>query len=177
MAAARHPGLFRLLVLFEPIVVPPDRPHAPDGPNALIDGARRRRATFPSIEDAIANYASKPPLDAFDPAALDAYVRYGFKPDPEGVRLKCDPEIEAGTFEQGGPHGTWDLLEGIETPVVVVAGRVEPMGPSTFAEAIARQLPHGTFVLDETLDHFGPFTHPAGVAALIAPCSNFSGHP
>ena len=95
-------------------------------------------------------------------------MRYGFKPDPEGVRLKCDPEVEASTFEQGARHGTWELLEGIETPVVVVAGRIEPVGPAMFAEAIARQLPHGRFVLDETLDHFGPFTDPARVAALIA---------
>ncbi len=46
MAAARQPELFRLLVLFEPIVFPTDRLRDPDAPNPLRDGARRRRATF-----------------------------------------------------------------------------------------------------------------------------------
>jgi pimeloyl-ACP methyl ester carboxylesterase len=168
MAAARRPELFRLLVVFEPIVFPTDRVRDPDAPNVMADAARRRRAVFDSFDAAIANYASKPPMSAFDPDALDAYVRHGFRQDGDEVRLKCDPSTEAATFEHGGTHTTWDLLAGIDVPVVVVAGRVEEMRPSAIASAVADALPRGRFVLDETLDHFGPMTHPARLAALVA---------
>lgn len=174
MAVHRAPEAFRLLVLFEPIVFPPagagdEGPDGDRGPSALPIGARRRRATFPSIDDAITNYASKPPLQAFDPAALDAYVRFGFRDDPDsgGVRLKCEPEHEARTFEQGGVHRTWDLLPQIHLPVVVVAGRDGEGQPAAVAEPIADRLPAGRFVARAELDHFGPMTHPAEVAELI----------
>jgi pimeloyl-ACP methyl ester carboxylesterase len=169
MAAQRAPELFRLLVLFEPIVGPPWPRPGGIVENPLIAGARRRRATFHSIDAAIANYASKPPLSDFDPAALDAYVRYGVRRDPvgHGVRLKCEPEHEARTFEEGGNHDTWDRLPTIEIPVVVVSGVVEEHQASRFAEAVADELPHGRFVLDTDLDHFGPFTHPARVAEIV----------
>lgn len=167
MAARRRPERFRLLVLYEPIVFPPDAVR-PNGPSAMVAAARRRRATFPSIEAAVENYASKPPLDGFAPAALDAYVRYGFAQNGDGgIRLKCDPEQEARTFEQGGQHRTWDLLAGIDVPAVVIAGRVDEQQPSRIAEAVAAELPNGRYVGVPELDHFGPFTRPERVAQLV----------
>jgi pimeloyl-ACP methyl ester carboxylesterase len=93
MAAHRDPTLFERLVLFEPIVFPPQGLRDPDeGPSPLIAGARRRRRTFPSFDDAIENYARKPPLGSFTHAALEAYVRYGFTRGDDGqVYLSCDP--------------------------------------------------------------------------------------
>jgi pimeloyl-ACP methyl ester carboxylesterase len=107
-------------------------------------------------------------MAAFEPDALDAYVRHGFRQDGDHVRLKCDPETEAETFHNGANHTTWDHLGSIDTPVVVVAGRVEEMQPSAVAELVADQLPNGRFVLEAHMDHFGPMTHTAEVAALIA---------
>lgn len=172
MAAHRRPELFRVLVLFEPIVFPPvdedepaDRPSSP-----LAIGARRRRAVFDSVEAAIANYASKPPMQAFDPAALDAYVRYGFGPDPDGpgVRLKCEPEHEARTFDQGGRHGTWALLPEIAVPTLVVAGAIDETQPAAVAASIAERMPNGRYRGLPHLDHFGPMTHPGEVADVVA---------
>jgi pimeloyl-ACP methyl ester carboxylesterase len=170
MAAARRPELFRALVLFEPIVFPTDILRDPDRPNPLRDGARRRRATFGSFDEAIANYASKPPMAAFDPDALDAYVRHGFRQDGDVVRLKCDPDTEADTFDNGANHAAWDLLAGLPTPVVVVAGPVPEgaMLPGAIAPRVAEQAASGRFVLAPAMDHFGPMTHPIEIAALIA---------
>lgn len=173
MAAHREPSLFRLLVLFEPVVFPTDMPQrANAAQNPFVIGARRRRATFPSIEAAYEHYASKPPMDAFDPAALRAYVTYGFAPDPDHpgqVRLKCDPEHEARTFEAGSSHETWDLLPDVHVPVIVVRGDVtSDVGPATFADAVAARLPAGTAVAVPELDHFGPMTHPRLVAGMLA---------
>ena len=127
---------------------PTDGPRDPDRPNPLRDGARRRRAVFDSFDAALANYASKPPMAAFEPDALDAYVRHGFRQDGDHVRLKCDPDTEADTFHHGGNHTTWDRLGAVDAPVIVVGGTVEEMRPSAVAELAAAELPHGRYVLE-----------------------------
>ena len=172
MAAHRQPALFRRIIAFEPIVFPPEGlSEAPPGAESpMVAGARRRRATFDSYEAAIANYAAKPPLNSFTPAALEAYVRHGFAPDTDGngVHLKCTPDTEAGTFATGGLHRTWDVLPEIRTEVLVIAGVIQQMQPSRIAEGVAERLPNGRYLQRDELDHFGPMTHPAEVAAIIA---------
>ena len=170
MAAHRNPALFSHIVVFEPIVFPPNSRPVDAPPSPLVEGARRRRSTFASYEAAIANYAAKPPMNAFAPAALDAYVRYGFAEGPDGqVHLKCRPEIEAGTFELGGQHDTYEVLGEIQVPVLVLAGRADEFQPpSLVAEDVAGQLPNGTFTRLPELDHFGPMVRPDIIAAIIA---------
>lgn len=168
MAALREPGLFRALVLFEPIIFPPvaREPGAP--PTPLAEGARRRRATFASFDEAIANYASKPPLNCFTSESLEAYVRHGFRETPEGeVTLKCSPEHEARTFEAGGLHETWDALGNLTTPVWLCRGAVMPHTPAAIAEQIAQRLPNHTLVAWDDLNHFGPMQDPARLADLV----------
>jgi pimeloyl-ACP methyl ester carboxylesterase len=168
IAAHRHPDLFSHLVIYEPVIFPPDEP-TNNGPTQLVDGARRRRSTFDSFDAAIANFAAKPPLSGFTPAALDAYVRYGFSEGEDGqVHLKCRPELEAATFEMGRSHRTWDLLPAITTPVLVVSGLPSEDSPSRLSQFVAERIPNGTHLQLDELDHFGPMTHPEQVADLIA---------
>lgn len=95
-------------------------------------------------------------------------MRFGFVEDEEGsVHLKCSPETEAGTFATGGLHTTWDDLPQIATEVLVVGGVVQPMQPSMIAAGVAERLPNGRFLQRDDLDHFGPMTHPAEIAAII----------
>lgn len=173
MTALRNPGLFRSLVLFEPIVFPPlDDDFDPES-SPLAVGARRRLRRFESYDDAIVHYASKPPLNRFTPAALDEYVRGGFAPvdseHPDGpVELTCTPELESATFAMSHGAKIWDDLPSIDTPTLVVGGRPEMDNPpSLLAEPIAEQLPNGRYRPEPDLDHFGPFVDPARVAALI----------
>ncbi len=168
MAAHRDPGLFRRLVLFEPIVFPPSSPPPAASDNPMSGAARRRRATFHTFQAAIDNYAAKPPLNCFTPEALRAYVEYGFARDRHGVHLKCRPETEAETFEAGPHHDTWNHLPSITTEVLVVAGRVEPMQPSMMAAGVAERLPRGRYLQLDELDHFGPMSHPDVVARVVA---------
>ncbi len=169
MAAHRNPQLFRALVVFEPIVFPPREQPAPGEGNMLAGGARRRRSSFASVEAAIANFAAKPPMAGFTPAALEAYVRHGFAAGNDGeVHLKCLPETEAATFEMGSAHRTWDALVDIETPVLVLSGRHGEMQPSQIAPLVADRLPNAMYRQLDELDHFGPMTQPGVVAELIA---------
>ena len=165
MAAYRDPSLFDVVVAFEPIIFPTDMQQ--DGPSALVEGARRRRESFESFEDAVANYSSKFPMQMFDPDVTRLYVGHGFRPAPEGVRLKCSPEHEARTFETGSLHRAWDVLPDISTRVVVVSGG-DAQGPAQIAEGIADRLANSLFIHQPDANHFAPFIDPDGTADLIA---------
>ena len=178
LAEARAPGTFASICCYEPVVVPPQRREtAPAdgaaagirGPASLATLARKRRASFASRDAALENYRSKPPFSAFDPAALDDYVRYGFIDEPDGsVSLACKPEDEAAVFEMAPSSPTWDLLGEVRAKVTVFAGRKggDPVG--LWAETIASRIPSGRFEAFESLDHFGPMTAPSSVGQAFA---------
>jgi pimeloyl-ACP methyl ester carboxylesterase len=168
MAAHREPSLFAALIVFEPIVFPPPPTDAPPRPeNPLAGGARKRRSRFSSFDEALENFASKPPMSTFHPAAREAYVRHGFSVTSHGdIELKCLPEHEARTYETGGTSGAWDELPLMTTPVWVVSGAPAPFQPSSFALNVAEQIPHATYVQYDELGHFGPLERPDMLAAL-----------
>jgi pimeloyl-ACP methyl ester carboxylesterase len=146
MAALREPRLFAALVLFEPIIFPPEvRTQAGRG-NPLAEVTRRRRTTFGSFEDAIDNFSSKPPLSSLHRDALDAYVRFGFTQHADGVHIKCHPEFEARTYEMGAMHDTWLALDQLRVPTWVMAGRHADHSPAAIAPRIAERIPNSTFV-------------------------------
>lgn len=167
MAGLRRPELFDALVLFEPIVFPPEMAGR-GGDSRLAAGARRRRPAFASFDEAYANFAAKAPLASFTPEALRAYVENGFHRQDDGtVRLACPPELEAAIFETGADHDTWSRLGELAVPVWVLSGRVVEGQPSARAAAIARRLPRATYVESGDLGHFGPMTHPGRVAQTV----------
>jgi pimeloyl-ACP methyl ester carboxylesterase len=174
MAELRRPGLFRALVLYEPIVFPPidGATDVEPGESPLAQGARRRRSEFPSYQEAIENYRSKPPMNAFDSRALDEYVYGGFRPvdfaEPRGaVELTCAPAHEAATFAGSHASGLWPHVPSITTPTLVIGGHpADTNPPSLLAEPVAEMLPNGTY-LETPLDHFGPFVDPAAVAGMV----------
>ena len=171
LAAGRDPGRFRALVLFEPIVFPPN---PPTRSNPLAAVARRRRRVFDSSAAAYANFASQPPMSTFDPAALRSYVDGGLTPvdpaEPDGpVQLRCRPEHEAATFEAALHTDQWERLPGIAVPVTVLGGTIDESDPpSLLAELIAQRLPDAHYERADELDHFGPFVAPAATAARVA---------
>jgi pimeloyl-ACP methyl ester carboxylesterase len=169
MAALDEPALFAGLVLFEPIVMPPlgsDRPAVPS--NALADGARRRRSSLASFDAAIANFGSKPPMNTFTAAALEAYVRFGLAAGDDGqVHLKCTPEHEARTYETGGAHGTFERLGDLRVPARYVSGRVEAGQPSAVTELLAERTPGAAYHRIDHVGHFGPMEDPGALADEI----------
>jgi pimeloyl-ACP methyl ester carboxylesterase len=172
-AEARRPGTFAGLWCFEPVVFPPEVGRERNEGNPLAAGAMRRRDLFDSALEARANYGSKPPMAAFDPRVLDAYVAHGLEPvdplDPDGpVRLRCRPEIEAETYRMGAAHNTFEFLGDVACPAVIACGGPEPFGPGNFADQIAGAITHGRLARYDDLGHFGPLTHPDTMATDIA---------
>jgi pimeloyl-ACP methyl ester carboxylesterase len=134
----------------------------------LAEGAARRKKSFKSFDEAIANYSDKMPMTHFTPEALEAYVRGGFTQADDGtVHLKCDPALESENFRNPEIPNLWKKLPELDIPVWVLSGHPEPFQPSGFAEAIADRLPQGNHIEYSDLDHFGPFVDPTRVARII----------
>ncbi len=167
MAEQRRPGTFSRLWLYEPIVFPPVEGGG-DGPNPLVEGARRRRPWFPDREAAYVNFSSKPPLDVLAPEALRAYVDHGLRdrPGDDAVELKCAPDVEARVFAGGSTHPTFTHLDQVHCPVTVAVSG-DRAGPAQIAPLIVEALPHGRLERHPTLTHFGPMEDPAGMAAAV----------
>ena len=167
MAEQARPGTFAGLWLFEPIVPPPAQAARFSGSNPLADGAERRRPSFPTFADALANYASKPPLNVARADALHAYVRHGFVAAEDGaVHLACRPADEARTFRGAGIDGIFERLGAVDCPVRIVVGG-EDFGPVAFAPEIAAALPRAELERHPHLSHFGPLQGPDELATSV----------
>jgi pimeloyl-ACP methyl ester carboxylesterase len=156
-----RPGLVRRLLLCEPIAMagPPGRPGAPslpgaEGTNHMSSAARRRRAVWPDRATVRESYGQRPPLNVLEPAALDGYVRWGFRDRPDGqVELSCPPEVEAWFFECGtrpdGAPAAFEHLASLTAGVTIVSADGTDLPDGMFVVQAAQagvelQTVHGT---------------------------------
>jgi pimeloyl-ACP methyl ester carboxylesterase len=165
LASARRPSGIRSLWLYEPVVVKPSAqpPFAHSDP--MADAALRRRASFPSFDAAFDNFASKPPLNQLDPAALRGYVDGGFVLQGDGtVRLRCSPATEAAVFQGARDSGAWEVLPALDLPVAVARGRHPEFGLGLLSGFVVESLSHATLFERPHLGHFGPLEDPSNMA-------------
>lgn len=175
LAEEARPGTFAGLYCFEPVVFPiddPDEDVQPDNPLAV--GALKRRETFPSRADALANFSTKPPFSVLDPAALAAYVDGGFElvPAENGgdgrlVRLCCRREDESAVYAQSFSHGAFANLGSIECPVTLACGELTDALGLSFLEQDAARLARPAIEVFGGMGHFGPMERPGEVAGSV----------
>ena len=166
-AATARPGIFSAAYVYEPaLVLTPSAAPAADGPpNPMVEGARRRQASFPSKAAALLRYASRRPLAALEAGSLAAYVEHGFAEQPDGMAaLKCRPESEARTFQAGGAMAVSTLAAAL--PVLCVSG--DPAQPlAAIVPPLAQALPDARLRVHHHLGHFGPLESPTLIADEI----------
>jgi pimeloyl-ACP methyl ester carboxylesterase len=173
LAEQARPGTFRALYCFEPVVLPRTGGLVVEH-NPLSEGARRRRETFLSPEDAFINFSSKPPFADLDPEVLELYVESGFEllPAAEGgdgkaIRLRCRRDDEAEIYAHGPEHGAFEHLKEIGCPVTLACGEhTDAFGPA-FLRADAEQLPRAAIEVIPAVGHFGPLQQPGSVATSV----------
>jgi pimeloyl-ACP methyl ester carboxylesterase len=166
LAEIRSPGAFEALYCWEPIVYPPRFRSLADSP--LVERSRRRRDTFPSLDEAIANFAAKPPLDQLHPDTLRAYVEHGFELLPGGERrLKLPGAEEAEVYRMSLRHEAFSRLGEVRCPVTVAHGRRDGVGPAEVAPEVVAELPRARLEAWDDLGHFGPLEDPARVGAAV----------
>ena len=171
MAAHRDPGLFDLIVAFEPIVFPPREVDPHDGTEnngtLLSAGARKRRA--------IVRLLRRCRRELFLEAADDG-IRFRRRPALRGPRIptisrRRPPEVRPRTRgpdlrRRWGPHDLVDTARDHDTGGRPGRSRGR-FGPSAIAEEIAGQLPNSTYIQRDEWNHFTPFIDPPAMAALI----------
>ncbi|HXY92084.1 MAG TPA: alpha/beta hydrolase [Acidimicrobiia bacterium] len=163
-------GIVRRALLCEAIAFPPfGIPQGRGAPNPMADVARSRRAVWPDRETVRASYAARPPMNTLEPAALAAYVRYGFRDRPDGtVELACAPDVEARYFraagESDGAPRAFAHLPDFSGSVVIAAGDDSNLPGDVFAaQADAAGAPY----LRLRGSHFFPQEDTARTAALV----------
>ena len=175
IAAARHPGLFRALVLLDPVLFPYRhlalfallRLLGLHFRFPLAARARRRRATFPSHQAAADHYRTRPLFRRWHPDAFAAYIAHGLVPDASGgVRLAYPPAWEAAIFANP-PFKAWRWARRVNLPTLVVYGE----HTNTFLPAARRRLqrlwPHATFMALPHAGHLFPLEQPQQSARQI----------
>ncbi len=174
LAEQARPGLFRSLFCFEPVVMPEAARAVVAASNPLAEGARRRRSSFPSADEALANYASKAPYAVLDPEALRLYVQGGFElvPRSEGgdgraVRLRCRREDEADTFAAAGLHEAFSHLSEVTCPVTFCCGAKTDAFGENLMRADAEPVPRSRVEVLAAMGHFGPLQAPDAVGEAV----------
>lgn len=168
LAEQAAPGTFDALWCYEPVIFPVDDPLERPLPNPLAEGARRRRASFPSKDLAYENFAAKPPFNRLAPDALRAYVEHGFVDAGDGtVTLACPGEHEASTYDAANRHTAFRHLADVQCPVTVACGeQTDAFGAGLLAPTVER-LPSSRLEVLPGLTHFGPLEDPEAIARSI----------
>ena len=167
LAELAAPGTFAGLLLIEPIIVPGPTVRWDNGP--MAEGARRRRAVFPSRADALDNYRGKGGFATWTEESLEAYVDGGFRVQDDGsLTLKCRPDREAEVFAASLTHGAFDRLGELTCPVRIIAGEVTDTHPHAILEQYLSVIPDSTVAMLPGTTHFIPMERPDLVAGEIA---------
>lgn len=127
-ASAERSDLFQRLVLVDPIVPPELTPELAaqrrSVASPIAEGARRRRAVWPSREAAREKWSGKDLFANWDPRVFDLYLAEGLHDRPDGqVELACPPEIEAAVFEFSGELDVLERARNVRIPARILWAR------------------------------------------------------
>lgn len=167
MAELLRPGTFDHLLLIEPITFP--GPYGPGDDHPLAVGARRRQASFESIDAARERFRGRGPFQRWTDPALEAYLQYGTVPDGAGRRrLACTPDTEAEFYRAATTHAAWERLPEIACPVTLVVGEESDSHPPEFVKRLTARFQNVRTVSIPNGTHLVPMEQPNVIAALIA---------
>ena len=162
LAWAEHlaPCTFTRMVWIDPIIAPVEVLMVG---LELAAGARRRRNTFPSRQEARDRLGSKAPKVSWCPEALDAYIDHALSKQPDGsLALKCPGDREAWFYEQGAEGNIYHYLNTIETEILLLSAEGSELLPIVRDQA--QLLPNAQTLIHPTASHFLPQEVPVWVA-------------
>lgn len=166
MAELLTPGTFDYLLLIEPILLPP--PFVARD-SLVARSAEKRRATFPSLEEARNRLRPKQPFLAWDEAAFAGYLRDGFRPTGQGgeVTLACAPRDEAEIYRSAFAHGAWERLGEVKVPTLVMGGALSDTHNEIVIRELASRFPSAGIEIVPGAGHFLPMEKPGLVAERV----------
>ena len=168
VAAAMRPGMFRSLVLLDPVIMAPESYAGPWVPEHF---ARKRRRTWESADEMFERFKGRVPFNTWDPLVVRDYCDYALN----GHELACPPEVEGSVYEnctmpESNPYAA---LERLEIPVLVIRSKVEfevgftAMEASPTNPGLAGILKNARDEHWTDVSHFIPMEAPERVARVI----------
>ena len=168
-AESAHPGLYREIVLADPVVPPtPEMLARMDWGERppLAEGARRRRNVWPSREEARSHLGEKALFERWTARALDLYVSEGLRDREDGqVELKCSGEVEALVFESSASIDLFARVPGVAAPTLFLWARNGNFQRAFYEELCAKMCQ--AEIRDSDAGHLLPMEEPAWVADQV----------
>ncbi len=133
--------------------------------------SRKRRNTWPSADDALAHFQSKPAFAAWDPETLRHYIEHGTyrsAGDPASARrLVFDRDVETAIYN-GLPHHVMRVMrrKPPACPVAFLGGK-QSLEIRQVGLAATRVITQGRITMTEGT-HLFPMEHPRRTAEAIA---------
>ncbi|MEE4661938.1 MAG: alpha/beta hydrolase, partial [Halieaceae bacterium] len=172
LAGAAQPGLFRGLVLIDPVFFAPEDIRARRALSdevlnqvPLVARTLTRPQTFSDHASAFAFYRPKRSFQNFTDRALQDYVEASLVPaGPEGWKLAYPPAWEAAAY-RSAPE-VWEALAAIRLPVLGLRGSSSDVLSEAVFKLWQEAQPHS---LLRTLEggHLLPLEHPRATAEAI----------
>ncbi|WP_137938222.1 alpha/beta hydrolase [Chitinivorax sp. B] len=125
---------------------------------------KRRRAYWPSKQEAIRYFQAKSLFARVDPQCLADYVYHGTIDAGQGVRLKFDPRIEYQIY-CSLPHRYPETRGRLTVPAAFVSGRESDLVHRIDIDNMRRH--HGIRCRQVTGGHLFPLEYPAQTATMI----------
>lgn len=171
---ASEPGLFERIVMLDPPIHPtPELLQALSLPvvdtgsqrEGLVEQTLKRRALWPDREAAWDAWRQKPLFAPWLDEAFALYLSQGMQTVDEGVRLKCDPRIEAHIFATTGTLDVLAFAARVDVPVLLTHAALG-FFPEEFFRRLVGLFPQGSFA-QLNAGHMLPLESPDEVAALL----------
>ena len=171
MAANAMAGRVKSLALFDPVILSPrvraNRHNTEMAHSPLVEGARRRRSSFPSHAAAMAAYTGRGAFRTWPAQMLADYVADGFAVGPDGeVHLTCKPAWEVSNFTSQA-HNSWAALVDCPVPIdILQAEQASTLRCDGHEDELAGKA-HFTRNVIAGTSHFLPMERPDRVRELL----------
>lgn len=175
LAAAKDPGLFRALVLIDPVIFSGLRAWTWGWMQRLnqthrlplVSRAARRRAHWNSHQEVLQHYASKAFFSAWDKGVLEDYLNAGLVTDDDKtVRLRYSPAWEARIFATA-PHNVWPEISSLKIPLMLIRGGRSDAFLKGAAARFVRAQKNARCELIPEASHLVPMEQTQRCAALV----------
>ena len=174
---AHQSGAFSQLLLLDPVISAPESYEAMVTPADFTElhPASKRRNRFASIDDMHDQLRNKSAFPLFNERIFDDYCTYALEPEDDGVRLCCEPEVEANVYMGARSNkGVFDAVHQLDIPVTIVRAQlpdpdklIDWSGSPTWPN-LWREFSQGVEHYWDTCTHFIPMQRPDEVVQVIA---------
>lgn len=176
LLAELRPDLVSGVLAVEPVIMPYRQAwerrikrwlHIPLVPNALVEGAVKRRSVYADREAVFKSYNGRGAFSTWPEQVIRDYINGGVRDREDGqVELACAPAWEAHIFRSSGGY-IWDRLARIKAPLSIIHGNVASTCTPEVTHRLVRLYPAAKISLVDGASHFLPMEYPAIVRENI----------